>query len=245
VSQLSLINLRQIFIQSKCAKYLSKIVSNYFPNVNRIRLNSMGKEFLVKSFHSQQCESQIEKLTLDGTIKLAKLFRLWPFVRIFFVLNKNWNKNIFKVPNLRSLEIINGGVHQCDYWMDENSICAKKFPYNLSFVHIHICDDDLSFSNLERLIPPNVCYLKVSGSMADDDLQDYLTSTNWIKLMSHCSVRRIKVDLSSYFDPGDPSGLQKTLFQFRKNSFFRNTIIHSKNFHITIKGYIQPDQLIS
>jgi len=78
--------------------------------------------------------------------------------------------------------------------------------------------------------------------MADDDLDDYLSSINWIRLMSNCSnnLQRIKLDLSSYFDPSDLSGLQKILSKFRKNSFFRNTIIHSKNFFITIKGYIEP-----
>ncbi|CAF3192159.1 unnamed protein product [Rotaria sp. Silwood2] len=79
--------------------------------------------------------------------------------------------------------------------------------------------------------------------MADDDLEDYLSSTNWIRLMSLCSnkLSRIKLDISSYLDPNDSSGLQKTLSKFRKNSFFRNTIIQSKNFLITIKGYIQAD----
>jgi len=148
----------------------------------------------------------------------------------------------FKVPNLRSLFVINGGVHQCDYWIDENLISHQKFPLHLSLIHINICDDDLSFSNLERLIPKTIRYLIINGSMADDDLDDYLSSINWIRLMSNCSnnLQRIKLDLSSYFDPSDLSGLQKILSKFRKNSFFRNTIIHSKNFFITIKGYIEP-----
>jgi hypothetical protein len=101
----------------------------------------------------------------------------------------------------------------------------------------------MSFSNLERLIPKNVRYIKVSGSMADDDLDDYLSSTNWIRLMSNCSdnLHCIKLDISSYFDPSDSSGLQKTLSKFRKNRFFRHTTIHSKNFLITVKGFLQPD----
>ena len=150
---------------------------------------------------------------------------------------------IFKVPNLRSLSVINGGIHQCDYWLDDHFISPEKFPPNLLFLHLKIHDDDLSFSNLERLIPKSARYMKISGSMADDDFDDYISSTNWIRLMSHCSnnLQRIKLDLSSYFDPSDPSALQKTLAKFRRNSFFRNTIIQSKNFFITIRGYIQPD----
>ncbi|CAF3261685.1 unnamed protein product [Rotaria sp. Silwood2] len=227
ISKYSLINLRQISIESTCAKSIIKIISIYFPNVIRMILNSMQKEFLVKPFHNQTIKiSQIEKLTLDGRIKLAKLARLWSFV-----------------PNLRSLSVINGGVHQCDYWMDEYIISHQIFPSHLSFIHINICDDDMSFSNLEKLIPKSVRYLIISGSMADDDLEDYLSSTNWIRLMSLCSnkLSRIKLDISSYLDPNDSSGLQKTLSKFRKNSFFRNTIIQSKNFLITIKGYIQAN----
>ncbi|CAF1326758.1 unnamed protein product [Rotaria sordida] len=226
ISKYSLNNLCQISIESTCAKFIIKIISIYFPNINRMILNSMQKEFLIKTFpHHQIKISQIEKLTLNGRIKLAKLARFWSFV-----------------PNLRSFSIINGGVHQCDYWMDEYIISHQKFPSNLSFIHINICDEDMSFSNLERLISKNVRYLIISGSMADDDLDDYLSSTNWIRLMSHCSNKlyRIKLDISSYFDPSDASGLQKTLSKFRKNPFFRNTIIQSKNFLITIKGYIQP-----
>jgi len=126
--------------------------------------------------------------------------------------------------------------------MDENLICHEKFPPNLRYLHINIYDDDMSFSNLERLIPKSIRYIIISGSMADDDLDDYLSSTNWIRLMSHCSnnLQRIKLDISSYFDPSDSLGLQKTLAKFRRNSFFRNTIIQSKNFFITIKGYIEP-----
>ncbi|CAF1542062.1 unnamed protein product [Rotaria sp. Silwood1] len=227
ISKYPLSNLRQISIVSTCAKFIIKIILIYFPNVIRMILNSMQKEFLIKPFsHVKTNLSQIEKITLDGRIKLSKLARLWSFV-----------------PNLRSLSVINGGIHQCDYWMDEHLISNQKFPSNLSFMHINICDDDMSFSNLERLIPKSIRYLIISGSMADDDLDDYLSSTNWIRLMSFCSnkLNRIKLDISSYFDPSDSAGLQKTLSKFRKNSFFHNTIIQSKNFLITIKGYIQPD----
>ncbi len=121
-------------------------------------------------------------------------------------------------------------------------ISHEKPPLNLSFIHINIFDDDISFSNLERLIPKSVRYIIISGSIADEDLDDYLSSTNWIRLMSNCSnnLYRIKLDISSYFDPSDSSGLHKTLAKFRRNYFFRNTIIQSKNFSITIKGYIEP-----
>lgn len=139
--------------------------------------------------------------------------------------------------------MINEGVHQCDYWINEDIICNQNFPQNLSFIHINIFDDDMSFSNFERLIPKNVRYVIISGSIADDDLNDYLSSINWLRLMSNCStnLQRIKLDISSYFDPGDQSGLQKTLAEFRRNPFFSNTIIQSKNFFLTMKGYIEPD----
>jgi len=121
-------------------------------------------------------------------------------------------------------------------------ISHEKCPLNLSFLHINIFDDDITFSNLERLIPKSVRYIIISGSIADEDFDDYLSSTNWIRLMSNCSknLYRIKLDISSYFDPSDSSGLHKTLAKFRRNYFFRNTIIQSKNFSITIKGYIEP-----
>jgi hypothetical protein len=80
-SQFSLDNLRQISIQSKYAKFITKILSIYFPNVKRMILNSMEKEFIVKSFQCDKTKNQIEKLILNGTIKLVKLFRLWSFVR--------------------------------------------------------------------------------------------------------------------------------------------------------------------
>lgn len=101
----------------------------------------------------------------------------------------------------------------------------------------------MSFINLEKLIPKNIRYIIISGSIADDDLNDYLSSINWIRLISNSSknLQRIKLDISSYYDPSDSSGLQKTLSKFRKNSFFSNTIIQSKNFFITIKGYIEPN----
>jgi hypothetical protein len=81
-SQFSLNNLRQISIESKYARFLTKIISIYFPNVYQMKLNSMGKEFLVKSIdYNNQTKNRIEKLILNGTIKLVKLFRLWSFVR--------------------------------------------------------------------------------------------------------------------------------------------------------------------
>lgn len=83
VSQLSLNNLYQISIQSKCAKFLTKIISIYFPNVKRMILNAMGKEFIVKSSDNSKRKIHLEKLTLDGTIKFVKLFRLWSFVRYY------------------------------------------------------------------------------------------------------------------------------------------------------------------
>ncbi|CAF1371428.1 unnamed protein product, partial [Rotaria magnacalcarata] len=53
--------------------------------------------------------------------------------------------------------------------MDEYIISHQKFPPNLTFIHINICDDDMSFLNLEQLIPRSVRYLIISGSIADDD----------------------------------------------------------------------------
>ena len=44
-------------------------------------LNSMEREFVVKTFPHDKTKNAIEKLTLDGRIKLAQLFRLWSFVR--------------------------------------------------------------------------------------------------------------------------------------------------------------------
>ena len=101
----------------------------------------------------------------------------------------------------------------------------------------------MSFSNLERLIPKSAHSIRISGSMADDDFEDYISSENWLRLMSNCSdhLQRINLDLSSYFDPSDSSGLQKTLAKFRRNPFFRHTTIQSRNFFITIKGYVQTD----
>ena len=71
----------QLCIRGKCAKHLTKIVSNSFPSVRRITLQSLGREFLVRSFTEQDNRSQVKDLRLEGKIKLAKLFRLWPFVR--------------------------------------------------------------------------------------------------------------------------------------------------------------------
>ena len=81
LSHLPFSHLRQISIQSKYARFLTKILSNYFPQVNRMILNSMQKEFVVKSFQIDQRKSQMEHLTLNGKIQLVKLFRLWSLVR--------------------------------------------------------------------------------------------------------------------------------------------------------------------
>lgn len=126
-------------------------------------------------------------------------------------------------------------------------ISYQKFPHNLSFIHIKIFDDDMTFSNLERLIPKSVRYLIISGSIADDDFSDYLSPTNWIQLISCCSnkLKCVKLDISSHFDPSDASGLRQTLLKFRKSSFFRHAVIQSKNFLITIKGFIHTDLLIN
>ena len=104
-----------------------------------------------------------------------------------------------------------------------------------------IFDDDLSFCNLERLIGKNIRYLKITGSMADDDLEEYLSSENWIRLISHCSdqFQSIEIDLSSYYDPNDAIGLQKLLKQFRQNTFFRHVKIRSENFFLTIRGFLR------
>ena len=91
-SQFPLENLRQISIQSKCARFLTKIISIYFPTINRLKLNSMEREFLVKSSDRNQRKSSIENLILDGTIKLAKLFRLWSFVRYHLEQKKKIEK---------------------------------------------------------------------------------------------------------------------------------------------------------
>jgi hypothetical protein len=111
----------------------------------------------------------------------------------------------------------------------------------LCSLHLTICDDDLSFSNLERLMSPGLRHLRISGSMADDDLDDYLSPNNWIRLMSHCSkqLHSVQLDLSSYFDPSDASGLQKTLNKFRRTTFFRNVAIQSKNFLVTLQGSLR------
>jgi hypothetical protein len=54
----------------------------------------MKREFVVKTFPHDQTKNAIEKLTLDGRIKLAKLFRLWSFVRNN--INKKEMKMIFQ-----------------------------------------------------------------------------------------------------------------------------------------------------
>ncbi|UJR29844.1 hypothetical protein I4U23_017387 [Adineta vaga] len=213
LSKISLKNLEQISIESKITKFILKFLLIYFPHVKRMKLNSIGREFLLKTFHYERISNQIQCLILDGKIKLSKLFRLWPFL-----------------PNLRSFSILNDGIHQCDYWIDEKIISRQNFPENLSFMHVTICDDDMSFCNFERLIPKTLRYLIVSGSIADDDFSEYLSSNNWLRLISNCSskLQRIQLDLTSYFDPNDASGLQKTLSKFRKNPFFRHTSIQNE-----------------
>lgn len=81
LSQCRLNDLYQVSIRSKCARFLIKILLIYFPHVYRMELNSMKKEFLIKSFDYPSNKTQITNLVLHGTIKLAKLFCLWSFVR--------------------------------------------------------------------------------------------------------------------------------------------------------------------
>lgn len=222
-SEYQLKDLWQVSIQSKCAKFLTKILLIYYPNVKRMTINSMRRGYLIKSSLFQQKTSEIESLILHGTIKLVQLFRFWSFV-----------------PHLRCFSVLDGGIHQCDYWLDEHLLSNERLPLNLSFIHLTINDEDLSFLNLEKLIPKKIRSIKLSGAINDDDLNDYICSTNWIRLISNCStdLQCIKLDLSSYFDPSDSIGLQKTLLKFRKDPFFRLTKIQSQNFHLTIKGSI-------
>jgi hypothetical protein len=90
---------------------------------------------------------------------------------------------------------------------------------------------------LERLIPKSIRYLIISGSMADDDLDDYLSSINWIRLISNCSnnLQRIKLDLSSYFDPSDSSGLKKHYQNLEKIIFFVIQLFIVKTFLLQSK----------
>lgn len=88
MSQCRLNDLYQISIRSKYARFLIKILIIYFPRVYRMELNSMRKEFLIKSFDYPSNKTQIRNLILDGTIKLAKLFCLWSFVSDFVQSNQ-------------------------------------------------------------------------------------------------------------------------------------------------------------
>jgi len=225
LSQMQWKSLVRLSIQSECAKYLLKILSIYFPLIEQIELHSCDNEFLLKCFKLEKQISQVQHLRLNGRIRLSKLFRLWPWI-----------------PRLESLSMYDGGIHQCDYWIDQDLIYQNEFPPNLFKIHLKIFDDDLSFKNFERLIGKTLRHLKISGSIADDDLEEYLSSDNWIRLISRCSDRfeSIQLDLSSYYDPSDPTGLQKMLIKFRQNDFFQQCKIRSQKYFITIRGFIRP-----
>jgi len=222
-SQFHFDDLSQVSIQSKCARFLTRILCIYYPNIKQMRIDSMNKQFLLKSSQFTNQISQIENLVLLGTMKFVQLFRFWSFV-----------------PNLRCFSLLNGGIHQCDYWLDENLCLNKTFPRNLSSIHLKIFDEDLSFSNFEKLIPKSIRCIKLTGLINDDDLNDYICSNNWHRLISNCSneLQSIQFNLSSHFDPNDSVGLQKILSRFRKDSLFRHLNIQSRNFHITIKGFV-------
>lgn len=217
--------LNRLSIESNCAKYLSRILLLYFPTVSKINLDSNEHEFLVKlSDREINVQSAIERLFLRGQMKLAKFYRLSSLT-----------------PKLRSFAIADGGLHQADYWLDEHLIRRTSLPSALSNLRIRIFDDDLSFTNLEHLVPKTLESLSIFGSTADDDLQDYLSSDNWRRLISRssCQKFRIRLDLSSYFDPGDFLGLQRTLSRFRNDAFFRHVTIRSKQFFVTVQGSIE------
>ncbi len=71
-------SLSLIYIKDEQLQKLSQLSLN---NLRRIRLNSMQREFIVKTFPHDKTKNHIENVTLDGRIKLAKLFRLWSFLR--------------------------------------------------------------------------------------------------------------------------------------------------------------------
>lgn len=141
--------------------------------------------------------------------------------------------------------MINGGVHQCDYWIDQQYFNENSLPSNLFKIHLKIFDDDLSFANLERFIGKNLRLIKISGSIADDDLEDYLSSTNWIRFLSQCSdqFESIQFDFSSYYDPSDPRRLRQFLKKYRENEFFRHVQIKSDNYLITVRGSLQRNDI--
>ena len=127
--------------------------------------------------------------------------------------------------------------------MDERLIDGQAFPRHLSSMHIDICDEDLTFVNLQRLLPEHLRYLSIRGSLADDDLQDYLNVSHWREMFhrSATQLQRIQLDLSSYFDLKYPHGLKTMLRTFRKERFFRHANIRSRNFAIEIRGFVERD----
>ena len=93
-------SLVQLSVRSKCAKYLLKIICIYFPSIPEIKLHSNEEdEFLLKCFNLEKQKSQVKKLTLDGTIKFSKLFRLSSWVRIFS-MNKRRFLFLFLIENV-------------------------------------------------------------------------------------------------------------------------------------------------
>ena len=110
-------------------------------------------------------------------------------------------------------------------------------------MHIEICDEDLTFVNLQRLLPDHLHHLSICGTLADDDLQDYLNVSQWKDIFRRSStqLQRIRLDLSSYFDLDDPHGLQTMLRTFRRERFFRHVNIRSENFAIDLRGFIERD----
>ena len=127
--------------------------------------------------------------------------------------------------------------------MDEQLVARRHFPRHLSSMHIEIWDEDLTFVNLQRLLPDHLRHLSICGSLADDDLQDYLNVSHWREMFHRrpTQLQRIQLDLSSYFDLNDSHGLRTMLRTFRKERFFRHVKIRSDNFAIEMRGFVERD----
>ena len=89
LARLPLSNLLHLSIRGKCARHVTKILSSYFPRVRQVTLQSLGREFLLRPLTEHDQRSDVETLTLDGKIKMVKLFRLWPFVRDLLELDRS------------------------------------------------------------------------------------------------------------------------------------------------------------
>jgi len=223
ISRLQLPNLYYICIESGLTRYISTIICVYFPRVVQMKLNSMGREFIVEDPIDQKELSQVKYLVLDGKLEVISFHHLYRLIK-----------------HVRSISIINYGLFDDNYTLPEDKIVHNQLNC-LHSLRIKITDTFFRFYNLKILVQPTLEYLSIIGKMDFMNFRDYTLSSNWIQLKHQTGIRLKKIFLNIstiYYDKDEDTNSQVIINQCSDN-IFKNIKIKCEDFVIFLKGFIE------